>query len=244
MPVSVSWTADLPLPSGFRLTRSRREASPGCSGRHSRLDGVGPLLHACRLARSAQVSTTGREGSWLKLPGGGCRNPLTAAGPFLRRNRAEPTSRPPSVFPPRSSTSLAPWRLPPLRATAYPAAALRNSDMSRCAAIWLSFAVVLLHNLDEHLTMGGSLAAHRSDLPSVLAWMTGERAEDDFLQHGGRRAEHTWAEVAEFSGVSVRRAGPLSGGYALSTLGFRRERSCRSPSICMGSCESATSSKR
>jgi hypothetical protein len=46
---------------------------------------------------------------------------------------------------------------------------------SRGPALWLSLVVVSLHNLEEHLTMGSFLAAHRDELPSILRPMTGER---------------------------------------------------------------------
>lgn len=47
--------------------------------------------------------------------------------------------------------------------------------MSRRAAIWLGFGLVLLHNLEELLTMSSFLARRGDLLPSLLRSMTGAR---------------------------------------------------------------------
>jgi hypothetical protein len=42
-------------------------------------------------------------------------------------------------------------------------------------ALWLSFAIVVVHNVEEHLTMGRFLAVHRDRLPPLMGAMTGDR---------------------------------------------------------------------
>jgi hypothetical protein len=47
--------------------------------------------------------------------------------------------------------------------------------MSRRKAIWLSFVVLALHNVEEYLTIGGFLDAYRDRLPAFLRSMNEER---------------------------------------------------------------------
>src|SRR5512138_2456586 len=43
------------------------------------------------------------------------------------------------------------------------------------ALLWIAFAIIVAHNLEEGLTMGAFLETHRGWLPSFLSGMTGAR---------------------------------------------------------------------
>ena len=91
--------------------------------------------------------------------------------------------------------------------------------MSRRTTLWLGFAVILLHTLEEYVTMGAFLAAHRDAIPSPLRAMTGERFAVSLAIATLLFLVVTWAGVrSRPKGPSVVLAIALYGVMAVNAL--------------------------